>query len=436
MKYLSLQAKKGGWVVTKKWIVLLIATMQLLFGAFQWTHAETMSGHYEYYKNIVCKEPATKYKAVFLDEEIYKYALSDLKDIRIVDGKGVPVAYYVQNGYSKEQQDKTVYNTKLLRQYKEKNDTLFDFQVMPPKDNTDVIGNLLKLEVLEQNFAKSITVYGSYDNIEWQNILIEDIYKVENVEKTDISLKDRQKYKYYRLRIPNNLEKINIQNLQVMNIDLYKSENDFERHIQTRFEIENINKESLIIVHNPNRVKIKNIQLDTEGNFKRRYQVYIKDPKDQEDKTKQYIGRSDNIYNLALKDLNVSQTSIDFSNSPVTSELIMIQVENGDDRPIHIKGITADYYLDKVVFESVTDANYKLLFGNRDAQKPSYDIALYKENIEKEKQEICTLSKLYEDGAADQKAGKNKYLNLQVILNLVIGAVSLLLIFLIARKLA
>lgn len=84
----------------KKLLIVLIA-VQLLLLAGGGALAETELTQWKYWKNVDITGDG-QYKAVFLDEEVYRYASSDLSDIRIVDGNGNFSPYYLVRGYSVE----------------------------------------------------------------------------------------------------------------------------------------------------------------------------------------------------------------------------------------------------------------------------------------------------------------------------------------------
>lgn len=384
---------------------------------------------WHYYKGIRVQGDH-RYQAVMLDEEIYRNALPRLGDLRIVDDRGGFVPYYVENSYSYENRDKVVYGSTQIDTFNERNFSVVDFKVTPLKDNADILGNSLALSIPDRNFAKNVEVYGSYDGVEWQFVTSSGIYKVDNLERTEVALNNLLKYRFYRVKIPNNLENIHIDRLQVVYENIRKERNSFLKRTELTYEIKNEDKITVITVRNANHLKIGRIYLNAEeGNFNRHFDVMVKTGDQVTDSV-----RSGEIYNLRFKDLNLSNTAIDFGIRPVSGETLQIRIMNKDDRPLNIKGITADYYLDKLVFEAVKGAGYSLYYGNPGAVKPSYDMETYREHIEKENQDSCSLAQ-----AVEVKAGaplkKQGMIDFKIIFNGVIAAVAILLILLIGRKL-
>lgn len=195
-----------------------------------------------------------------------------------------------------------------------------------------------------------------------------------------------------------------------------------------KYSIEQFDRYTNVIVHNPDRLKIKRLQLDIEGNLKRSYAIF-----DADNKLIDSAGANE-LYRFDFKEVPIANTSITLS-KPMSSTEFTIRINNEDNPPLKINGLNAEYFIDKLVFEDQGNSPYRLFFGNREAKTPSYDIVSFKAHIEKE---AITLGKL---GAQTIHAGttsdsaETAWYQSKAWFNAVIVSVALVLIVFIAIKL-
>src|SRR5690606_10226447 len=60
---------------------------------------------------------------------------------------------------------------------------------------------------------------------------------------------------------------------------------------------------------------------------------------------------------------------------------LRIEIENFDNRPLKIEGATAKGYTHKLIARFAEKADYYLVYGNENANKPNYDISKFTTNI-------------------------------------------------------
>lgn len=77
--------------------------------------AESLAG-WNYFAQIHV-EGNNKYKSFFLTEEVYEHASPGLTDLRIVDGQGEYVPFYIQSGSSTLRQTKTMYKAEIIESF-------------------------------------------------------------------------------------------------------------------------------------------------------------------------------------------------------------------------------------------------------------------------------------------------------------------------------
>ncbi|MGE5559202.1 MAG: DUF3999 family protein [Bacillota bacterium] len=326
-----------------------------------------------------------KYKAFFLDEEVYKRALPDLADLRIVDAHGDFVPYYLQNGYTGETQREIRYNAIWINTFRKNRDQYFDFRVIAKKEGADIIGNKVALEVSGGNFHKRVDLYGSHDGFVWEPLGSREIYRLDYLALQEIDLPAFCRYNFYRIKIPANTHGLIVKHLNL----IYDSvAEDLFRYVYSTklpYEIKNGVKQTVVILDNRNRLCLKQIYFEISGDFQRLFTIYA------EAEHNSFDSRSEELYHIPFQGRHIEDASIDLAYNPISWRTVKIRIANGDDRPLPIRNIRVDYYVDKMVFESAGKGPYYLYFGNRDAEKPRYDMELYKAYLEKEKQDLCGL---------------------------------------------
>ncbi|MEJ8555374.1 hypothetical protein [Tepidibacter sp. Z1-5] len=200
---------------------------------------------------------------------------------------------------------------------------------------------------------------------------------------------------------------------------------------QADFNINLENDDTVISINNKDNLNIYDIKVISQDDFKRNYDVYYKNGKYEEF----HKVDSGHIYRINLENYKEQKNNIIldyFSNYHIKPDSIKIVIHNEDDRPINIDNIEINYYVDKVVFKKDDSKRYKVLFKREYAKMPSYDIQSYKNYIEKEDQEVCTLSNLIETNIKNKK--ENKQINYKLILNIVVILTSLILVTIIMKK--
>src|SRR5690606_23334128 len=102
-----------------------------------------------------------------------------------------------------------------------------------------------------------------------------------------------------------------------------------------------------------------------------------------------------------------------------------LTIVNHDDRPLKIKGITVNYYRDKVIFENTGNNSYRLLFGNPKAARPQYDLEHFQSYLAKETQDLVKVENYQVKPSNGDRHGINALT--KMVFNLIIGIVAILL---------
>lgn len=413
-----------------KKIVIVIMGLLIFHNSIVGFAAENMTG-WQYSKEINYNAQ-NKYKAFFLDEEIYSHAQKDLADIRIINEQNEFVPYYIYNAYLSSENERNIeYVSKHITSFMKKHDQYSDFEMIPQENNVDILGNILALEIDQKNFLRQVDVYGGYDNEKWQFIKTDNIYRTDTVEKLSVNLDQVYKYTYYRIVFKDEVNLLPIKNLKLVFNNQEVVYDNYKKAKKADFKIEQKDGDNrtILLLNNDSHLKINRLKIMSDDHFKRKYDLYYKNNADK-DYTQLTSGE---ICQLKLQNFKVEKTGIMFNRDSkpyLVADAIKLIIYNKDNKPINIKDIEISYYVDKIIFEDDGSSKYKVLFDNKDAQNPSYDIESYKNYIEKEQQEICVLSNLVQ-----REVEKEGYhINYHLVLNIMVVLISIFLIVLIVKK--
>lgn len=362
-----------------------------------------------------------KYKAVFLTKEVYQDTANDLADLRLVDNTGNQVPYYIVSSSQVLQRTESTISTRLIDSFEAGDDKYFDYAVNTPP-NTDPIANTLKFSLPVGNFLKHLEIYGSYDNVNFQKVANGYLYQVESKQKSQVALEKNSNYRYYRIRVINHAEELALSTLELVNVQVSSEWQKYQQKTDLHYDVKSQNHETVITLDNPQRLRVKQLMLDVDGNFQRTYRVYS-------DNNHNML-QTGELFNLSYAGIEISGQTISFS-SPLTAPRLIIKIADRDDRPLTIKNIEAEYHVDKLVFPIMSDAtSYHLYWGNPKTENPRYEIALQQKYIEEEQQEICVLGPVISHSQPPTvPCSDGSYL-----FNGAIAVTSLILIFIVLRR--
>ena len=401
----------------KAWFVALLAGVL-------WVPSAALAADMSEWSHFALLEiqGSNKYKAVFLTDEVYAQALPDLSDLRLVDNANKKVPYYIQTGNISLEQKATWIATRPVLSFRKDEDSYFDYAVaiqpgIDPTANRVVFGSLPG-----RNFVRQIEVYGSYDNVKWQYVNNGQIYRVDGRVQNELLLGGVRRFSYYRVRVLDNSGDLSPGEMKLVYAENRADWTRYERSFVPEYEVKNGQRETIITVKNPNKLHIKRVVFDLEGNFQRNYSIYA------DVKAVSFL-QAGEIYNLQFAGVNIANKGVAFKKQ-LSAEAFVIKINDRDDRPLQIKEIRVEYFVAKLVFQDLGDGPYRLYFGNAKTEKPVYELAMQRIFIERETQDNCNI----QSGQVNNKPAtlwpkiQDNYL-----VNGAIGAVSLVLIFILIR---
>lgn len=350
-----------------------------------------------------------KYKSLRLTPEIYNNANSDLSDILIKDNNGLQVPYFINSGNVETNDANKSYNMSLLNSYVKDDLFYFDYG-LTMQMQSDIISSKIEFYTNSTNFAKNVSIFGSYDNINWEFIKDDNIYNVDNNSKVYIAFDNPIKYTFYRLQLSNNQEQIELEGATLSHNEEILSENYFIESIAPDFKVSEENKITTIEVKGLKNLCLGDVTIITDSTFKRNANIYSVASKE--------------IFNLNFNDTLYNDTTIQLNKHVLKDESLLIDINNNDDKPIDVKGVSVKYYADEIIFEASKDKTYTLHFGADETKiAPIYDLVNYKNKILD-----TTIDNVTMNVVAEQKKEQesNKF-DFKIIVNVVVVLITIIL---------
>ena len=308
-----------------------------------------------------------QYKAVRLTPQVYNAANGDLSDLLVKDGKGETVPYFINTSSQSAYSHNAAYPMTLINSYVKDDSFYFDYKLTAAQSG-DVVSTSIEFMSGNTNFAKEVEVYGSYDNIHWEYVQNDKIYSIDGISKQAIEFIKPQKFTHYRLKLANNLEQISFYAVNLIYSEETVEETYFIESFEPSFKIEGGDKNTKIFIGGMKNLRLCDITVHTDSMFKRvvntPHSIYKE------------------IFNLSINGITYTDTAIPMNRSIPQDATYDIAIDDGDDKPIAVAGITVRYYADEVVFEAAAGGDYILEFsGDSAIAAPVYDIERYKGEV-------------------------------------------------------
>ena len=362
----------------------------------------------QYFKTIKITGKST-YKQFFLTEDIYENSKNNLGDIRIIDKNGKEVPYVIETGKEQEKNSEKIVARAKIDEVLTKKDKM-EFIVKFNSDNSlkDIIGNRLEL-ITSKNFYTEYTLLGSNNGTDWEQVTSGEIYKTPDKSNLTIEFSEKR-YEFYKIVTP--LDKGNIFSEAILKLSSNEAGKLKTVGTKLDYKIEQEGKSTILKIKSK-FLPLKNIVLDVNDEFQRNYTVRS----------------GDNFYveGIISKVGEKSNLIINLENVPKLSEII-VEIQNGDNSPLKIKGVIGNYVPDRIVFRATEGEDYKITFGDENLNKPEYDIVEFADSI-KERDEVLV-------GKLEKSEGNNisKSKDYTVYYNVFIGFVVIVLIGFMIRK--
>ena len=312
-------------------------------------------------------EGENSYKSARLIPQVYNAAHRNLSDLLIRNENGEKVPYFINSSVGKTNETKETYLMRLINSYKENDNIFFDYKLAIGR-TSDTIATSLEFSTRNAGFAKQAELFGSYDNIHWEFIQSDILYVVDGKSKLNIDFNRPQKYTHYRLKLENNLEQISFYAVNLVYSLQISEETYFIESFTPEFKVETEDKETKILIEGLKNLRLCDLQIETDSMFIRN--------------VKAQGGNEKELYNLSVNGTAYRDTVLPLNRQISKDETFTVIINDADDKPINITGITARYYADDLVFQGNSGEVYRLEFGaDLSRSPPVYDIVRYKNEI-------------------------------------------------------
>jgi len=307
------------------------------------------------------------YKAVRITPAVYNAAHKNLSDLLIKNENGENVPYFINSSLQKTNSIREAYPMILINSYIKDDYFFFDYVLAFPRES-DTIATSLEFSTNNTGFAKRVELFGSYDNIYWEFIQSDMLYVVDSKSKLAINFNNPQKYTHYRLRLANNMERISFTEVNLVFNQEISEETYFIESFVPAFTVENEDRRTKIIIEGLKNLRLCDIVIETDSMFIRTASAPW--------------GIQKELYNLSVNGTSYTDTALPLNRQISQDEKFILFINNGDDKPIDIRGITARYFADDLVFQAEAGSAYSLEFGvDLTRAAPVYDIERYKTEI-------------------------------------------------------
>lgn len=354
----------------KSLIVLLLVIVNL--------HSSDISG-YKYYKNII--DIDKNFTKIKLDKEIYLHSDKDFRDIRIYEGEK-------EQGFIIQREKLDVVKKFMLlypNSYVRDSATI-TFVLNKPSDIKEInlsiddrdFETIFDLYINDKLFSSSNQIYDYSKETGNQNFTIK--VDAKDVKKITLSYnlsKTRFFYKKYK-----KIEKLT-QYLTLKSINLKidnKAKLTYDFSYINPLNISTKDKISTYIFDTKN-LPIDMLEIFSQTKyFQRKCEFYVSE----NSKSWNKIGK----YNIFKSAFDGKRERL---YPQIRAKYLRIDIQNRDNQPIEITALKIGTIPSYLYFLPEFDKKYRLYFGNKDAQLPSYDL---KYQLPKTKASKSLLSKL------------------------------------------
>ncbi len=338
------------------------------------------AGQYQQYKNKrELQGIKDQWHQVVLPADIFGKISNNFSDIRIIgikENKDTIEAPYVLVTASEKNGGNEV-PFKLINQSKNDKGYYFSFEI---PGQTDV--NQFNLDFKQQNFDWKISLEGSHNPQQWFTI-VED-YRILSIhnEQTEFKFTKLEippsRYRYYRLFINASTDPGFIKASLLQNEKVTGSWIDYQNN---SFKIENqkTSKQTIVDVTMEQPVPVAWIKIVVKNNYDYYRPITINYVTDSFKTENGWHYNYGILYSGTLNSFEKNEITF---NSTILKKLSII-IENQDNEPLQIDSLQIKGYEHILKARFVEKARYYLLYGNKNAARPNYDIESFVDKIPK-----------------------------------------------------
>ncbi|PKA96980.1 uncharacterized protein DUF3999 [Flavobacteriaceae bacterium MAR_2009_75] len=336
----------------------------LTFGLYS-TLAISQMIDYDYKREI--NGISEQWHSLPIPDSVFQHVASDLSDIRIygIAKNDTIEAPYILKVSSEQQTQRSITFTKVNAVANAKG-YYFTYEI--PTDETI---NQIHLELDESNFDYKVILEGSHDQNEWFTVLND--YRILGIDNnqtkytfTDLHFSPSN-YHYYRLLIKSD-KNPNLVSSEI-NLD-EQSEADYTNFPVTFMNIEQLEKNSVIDIDMKRRLPLSYLKINVSDQIDYYRPITIEYISDSVETEKGWRYQFKNLYSGTLTSLEKKG----FTFASTLAQKLRITIQNHDNTALQIESAEAKGYVYSLVTRFIEPAQYFLVYGNKNVQKPYYDI--------------------------------------------------------------
>ncbi len=340
--------------------------------------------------------------AIEIPDDAYSKLNSDFSDVRILgilaNGDTVEAPYILQ--VQADSYDNKVIDFSLINEVKNSGSYYYTFELPKPQ-----LVNSISLSFNRSNFDWVVTLEGSQNQQEWFAIGKKSrIVGIENdntsYQYTTLEFKNVS-YKYLRLRIPSSknprLNKATIEE-KILTKGVYTSP------VIESFKVVEHNDrnetEVLLSLQKMEPISFIKLQVVDSIDYYRSVSVEYAIDSIKNNKGWQYLYRS--LFTSTLSSLN--KKGYNFPNQVLKH--LRITIKNYDNEPLTFSKANIHGNPHKLIARFTKPATYYLVYGNKRAYVPNYDITKFEDNIPKKNKQLSVGDEKFveEEVKAEQEA--------------------------------
>lgn len=342
----------------------------LLFGSFSiLTQGQIQTYAYE----RMIGELESGWYFVNLPEDIYSNLNNDFSDIRILgttkNHDTIEAAYAIREQAPRRSSINIAFTE--FNRVQKKNKQLISFKL----GEIHLI-NAIALQFNKQNFNVEVGLEGSFDGKNWFQII--DSYRLVSISNhyvsykhTTLNLTSPSNYKYYRVNF------LQINGLEITKAKISYTDSEPGKYItygsSFNTTTDNNRQETQVEIKLQNNVPLNRLDLAIESNFDyyRPYTLFaLLDSFKIDNKWEK---RFRTVSTGVLSSLE--SPGIEFDK--VFTNQLQVVIQNNDNTPLDVTGVETWGFEHKLFFRVLETGKFKLIYGDKEAEKPNYDIAFF-----------------------------------------------------------
>lgn len=339
--------------------------------------------HFNYQRTLKTSADSAKWYGFAVPDEMYDVIKNDFSDVRIYDlsqSDSIEIPFLVSRILAGEQRNEVA--SEMINPSKNEKGYYFTFRKINELESIDEI----ELLFANKNFDWNIRLEGSHDLQQWFTIL-ED-YRILSFENNTLHFRHEKikfptsQYSYYRIFIPAKEEPV-LKSARLNAVSEKQDINDLKRFTVENLEVSEDRKERKTIVSFAvtHKIPLQAIKLNIDNRWEYQRSIHIEyliDSTRTEKGWMKHYGNFSSGYVSSTKK-NIFEYE---SSQEVFANEFRITLFNDDNPILKIKTIDLYFYRHQILFGVQNNQELVVLYGNKQAHKPQYDIENFRSQIE------------------------------------------------------